>query len=786
MRLFILAAIIAAATSSVSAAETLNIVPKNSIIVIGGKNDQIKNFAAKELSKHLKLITGVDIPIVKSNPGGKYVFYVGICPTRDFRNLKLEESCYKVTPKATWLYGDDKAATRSLSTLHSRSRTGTLFAVYNFLERELGVKWIAPGDDGIVLKTQKNLKLSSGTYDWTPKLSMRGIRAGYSRRIKNTNIPKQFHLSTKENNAKQVETLLWLKRMRMGKGKSFGYGHAFTKWWEKYGKDHPEYFALNKYGKRAPWNASQPDRIKMCVSNTALQKKIVENYLRSRKGNNVINVCENDSAGYCRCPRCKALDAPKPGEEFGQNMTDRYIWFANQVQRLARKKVPNTQAVMYAYSVYRFPPRKVKVDKSVILGFVPKLFTPNNELEDYYKSWSKAGARNLFLRPNDMHIDLGLPMGFEKKMFEGFKICLKYGAFGTDYDSLHNYWPSSGIGNYILARGIADPDKSFAYWENEYCRTFGAASDDVKKYFHYWRNEIWEKRLMPDRETILKKGRYGNFRRGLMWNLHNYYNKTDFDKTDAMLQSALGKKLNPAERRRVETLMLANQHGRLMYRAMKEKNARPADVEKMSRAAKALFNFRIKYKKRLNYDWRYLFGNEYLLGDVCGMQMIKDFQGFAPVKRFANRWYFHIDSKNVGLKEKWQDFSYQKIDATWDLISTSTCWERAKTQSALMKELKKYDGIGWYAQNIKIPEKYKGRKLYLMFGAVDESCWVYINGKEVGKRLFQKPDDWKTPFKIRIDQAIDWKNKSTTVIVRVEDKAGAGGIWQPVWIVTTK
>jgi len=168
------------------------------------------------------------------------------------------------------------------------------------------------------------------------------------------------------------------------------------------------------------------------------------------------------------------------------------------------------------------------------------------------------------------------------------------------------------------------------------------------------------------------------------------------------------------------------------------------------------------------------------------MQMTKNFDGFSPIKRFVNRWYFQIDPKNIGLKEKWENYSYPRIRATWDIITTSTCWERGKTHPELMKELKKYDGIGWYAQNIRIPKKYEGKKLYLMFGAVDESCWVFINGKEVGKRLFKKSDDWKTPFKIRIDQAIDWENKSTTIIVRVEDKAGAGGIWQPVWIVTAK
>ena len=35
---------------------------------------------------------------------------------------------------------------------------------------------------------------------------------------------------------------------------------------------------------------------------------------------------------------------------------------------------------------------------------------------------------------------------------------------------------------------------------------------------------------------------------------------------------------------------------------------------------------------------------------------------------------------------------------------------------------------------------------------------------------------------IPISEAIDWTKEKQTVIVRVEDKAGQGGIWRPVWL----
>ena len=135
MRLLILTAILVLGTSFKSLSQTVTVIPKDSVIVLDSKADKIKAFAARELAKHLKLITGVNIPIVKKKISAKYAFYVGATATGEKRKLKPEESCYIISSKATWFYGDDKAFGRS-PVFHPWSHTGTLFAVYNFLDRE--------------------------------------------------------------------------------------------------------------------------------------------------------------------------------------------------------------------------------------------------------------------------------------------------------------------------------------------------------------------------------------------------------------------------------------------------------------------------------------------------------------------------------------------------------------------------------------------------------------------------------------------------------------------------
>ena len=62
--------------------------------------------------------------------------------------------------------------------------------------------------------------------------------------------------------------------------------------------------------------------------------------------------------------------------------------------------------------------------------------------------------------------------------------------------------------------------------------------------------------------------------------------------------------------------------------------------------------------------------------------------------------------------------------------------------------------------------------------------WLYVNGKLAGRHLYVNTDDWKTPFEIPLNEHIDWKAEHQVITVPVEDKAGLGGIWRPVWLVS--
>lgn len=789
----------------------IKISPSSCVIVLPQETDCVKRFAAKELQKHIKLITGKTPPIITGKEGVKpksYPLYVGVKAPGDREALSKEEARYVVCPAGTYIYGEDAIQRKYKNDMdcvldQKFTRTGTLFSVYLFLENELGVKWMKPGGKGIVYEPAKILSLKAESFSWKPSLKQRYIwNPMWLKWFMKTYMThpdeylKPFNVSAEDAGKNHVEESIWLRRMLMGRSIVYNYGHAFTGWWDIYGKSHPEFFAMSPEGERKPWqNNGDPRCVKMCVSNNELHKEVVKRWLEKRKKDpalyETLNVCENDWRGYCRCPKCMALDVREKGEAFPGNLSDRYIYFANSILKEARKHVPDAVVVMYAYSDYRNPSRREKVSPGVVLVYVPKLLTPLEELNEKYEGWGKMGGHNFILRPNDMHHDPGMPLGYEKKMFDNFQVGVKNGIVGTSYDSLHNFWETSGIANYILAKAFTDPSKSFEYWEDEYCSVYGPAKDDIKKYYQYWRH-VWDERFYPEREEIGRLGRYGNFRRGLMRYLGKFYKKEDFDKTDRILELASKRKLTEMQRKRLETLMLANKHARLTYEAIvvrdnaKKKNAGAEEAREMLKKSRELLSFRQKHKDDLSMAWPRLMGLEKQFGDVTGLAWSSIFKdGLEPWKALPSYWCFKISENNEGVKNKWEKLSWSEL-RNWPEIRTDRPWEMQKASSRTPEKLKAklsaFDGVAWYATEFALDMDLKSKEVYLTFGAVDESCWVYVNGKKVGEHLFHKPDDWKMPFSIRIDEALNFSSRRQIVIVRVEDKAGQGGIWKPVWI----
>lgn len=137
-------------------------------------------------------------------------------------------------------------------------------------------------------------------------------------------------------------------------------------------------------------------------------------------------------------------------------------------------------------------------------------------------------------------------------------------------------------------------------------------------------------------------------------------------------------------------------------------------------------------------------------------------------------WAFRTDITETGHIAKYFAPSFK--DAKWKKISVTQCWEEQGYPG--------YDGIAWYRVKFKMPPKVKHTTVELAFGAVDETAWVWLNGKYVGQHDLG-PAGWKVPFRFDISKEILF-GQENVLTVRVLDTMAAGGIWKKVHVEVLK
>lgn len=136
-------------------------------------------------------------------------------------------------------------------------------------------------------------------------------------------------------------------------------------------------------------------------------------------------------------------------------------------------------------------------------------------------------------------------------------------------------------------------------------------------------------------------------------------------------------------------------------------------------------------------------------------------------------WSFRTDPMGNGHHKGW--FKPEFKDSKWKKLKIGV-WENQGYHG--------YDGIAWYRIKFTMPPKSECNAVEIHFGAVDETAWVWLNGKYVGQHDAGLIG-WDKPFDLNITDEIIWGGENV-LAVRVEDTAAAGGIWKPVDINLVK
>jgi hypothetical protein len=307
-------------------------------IVLPENASPTEQHAVEELNFHLQKISGASLPVMSTPPIEANAVLIG----KDLATAHL--------PDFDWsTLGEDGVLVRAADNnliLAGNTPRGTLYAVYEFLERVLGCRWLTASCS--IIPKRETIEIGANldivhipTFRYREPFYGVGDDADWAsrNRVNGQRFP--------------------LDETRGGRWEYCGFVHTFYELLspQEYFAAHPEYFSLQN-GERN-WVGGQ-----LCLTNPEVLEIVAENArkkLRGQTGARVLSVSQNDWNGACGCENCTALDKAE-GSPSGT-----LIHFVNGVAGRIEAEFPHVYVDTLAYTYTVEPPLHVRPRKNVIV-----------------------------------------------------------------------------------------------------------------------------------------------------------------------------------------------------------------------------------------------------------------------------------------------------------------------------------------------------------------------------------------------------------------------------------
>ena len=514
------------------------------VIVLAESTPPANKQAAQDLADTLLAMTGSKLSVVRGlpNPAPKHAIWIGqqpalatLFPKVDFKLTEPEQILIVVGADHVAVFGRDRVVN------DIQTEFGTANAVYTFMQRNLGVRWLWPGELGTDLIKQSPLSLKPDEYRFTPILRERRFRYPTTR--------------------VQPECNRWWDVLQRGRGSMVSqYDHSFTKWWDLYHKDHPDYFALQPNGKRDLSGAGDHSYwVKLCDSNPVVVQQWLANteqLLKENPDRIAVGASPNDGSGWCVCPKCKAWDLPNAGtdEQGREILTDRFVKFWNILACGLKQRFPDRELILdvMAYGRYSTPPLGEKLEDNIAVAYVGAFPLCSNALRQKQKEsclgWAKM-VKSVKYRPNLFWYSggvWGLPSVDFDRTIEDYRFLAENKGVSIDVDSVFLNFATQGPQLYLMAQLAYDPlQDGQALLKDYFQRGFGGGAAEVQAYFRL----MEQKHLQIVEAEGYKSGMGG--RVGVIDSFQNVYTQTTLNQARKLLDQAMSKAATDTHRRRV-------------------------------------------------------------------------------------------------------------------------------------------------------------------------------------------------------------------------------------------
>jgi len=347
-------------------------------IVIPVKAIPQEELAAGELRRYLRFMSGIELPIKPANEGpGQRIFVAaarggkgpgGIAFTGD----ETEHDAFVVQTQGKDLY------------LVGSNKRAVLYAVYDFLEKELGCRWLTFGEweqgqkssgkyasdieehvpklQRIVIPETDRREKASLKYRgficaaWFGNTPAQMIDWMVKNKLNRVLVPADQYLAAEEWRKLVVEGTVIPRGLILSVGHhSFDYFLSRAKYFDK----HPDWFPLVN-GER--YRGHRTDG-QFCLSNPDAVKTYTENvmaYVKEHPEIDVLALYPNDGYGWCECDQCTKGRGMWEERPKYQAVQDNYLRLINPINEQVRRLYPAKRVGIAAYVNYCQPPSVVK------------------------------------------------------------------------------------------------------------------------------------------------------------------------------------------------------------------------------------------------------------------------------------------------------------------------------------------------------------------------------------------------------------------------------------------
>ncbi len=293
-----------------------------------------EQYAANEFQALIKKAAGFELPIKQAPGDPTHNIFIGASPAMrssaigfDIEGFNEEELRIRITKDNIIIAG-------------GRPR-GTLYGVYEFMERYLDIRFLTFDHTYIPDNPQKNIPCE----EWSYKPSFTFRWSYYKENADHQDLAARLRVNTTTHDEKYGG----VTRQNLI---SHSFNHLLPV--EKYGKDHPEYFALVDGERKLEMGGGGPE---LCVTNPEVIEIVAQNVIKELDKNPTLknySVSQNDNAAYCRCDKCEAINQ-REGTPMGSHLA-----LVNAVAERVEKKYPNVKIGTLSYWYTRKPPKTIK------------------------------------------------------------------------------------------------------------------------------------------------------------------------------------------------------------------------------------------------------------------------------------------------------------------------------------------------------------------------------------------------------------------------------------------